>query len=67
MVCVYIYIYVYNDVFLNFVLYVDVGVIRLCIVSANGCIYVVLGENWVFKFSDPNFFNPFGIMLGELG
>jgi hypothetical protein len=44
---VHTYIYIY-DTFSNFVLYGDVDVIKVCIVGANGCICVVLGENGVF-------------------
>jgi hypothetical protein len=45
-------------VFQNFVLYGDVGVIRVCIVGANGYICIVSGENGVFQI-----FLSFSIML----
>jgi hypothetical protein len=41
------------DVFSNFALYGEVGVIRVCIVGANGCMCVVLGEDGVFRIFDP--------------
>jgi hypothetical protein len=41
------------DVFPNFVLCGDMGVVHVCLIGANGCMFVVLGESRVFRFFDP--------------
>jgi hypothetical protein len=40
-------------VFPNFFLCGDVGVIRVCVVGANGCTYVILSGNGTFLIFDP--------------
>jgi hypothetical protein len=48
-----VFSYCIYDVFRNFVLYGDVGVLRMCLVGANGCVCVVLGENGILQIFDP--------------
>jgi hypothetical protein len=43
MECVYIYIHIYIMYFQTLALYGDVGVIRVCVVGANGRTCVFLG------------------------